>query len=246
MQYVVERLLSVDNKKSEKDVSFGFLNGIHYMAPHGLSGRDLCGNASPGCVGLCLGAHSGAAVRYSRVMDSRIAKARAFVADRRAYLEDLHLAIALLDRKARRAGLKPVVRLNGSTDLAFEGFRFGDGSTLFSRNPSVQFVDYTKSIRRALKYAEGRMPANYHLTLSRSETNESQCMDAMTTHGVNVAIVFGAKELPETYRGIQVINGDKSDLRHLDQQGGFWVGLTPKGHKAKRDMSGFVVRELVA
>ena len=245
MQYFVEHLLSVDNPKSKKAVSFGYLNGIHYMAPHGLSGRDLCGNASPGCVGLCLGAHSGAAVRYSRVVESRIAKARAFVADREAYLEDLHLAIALLDRKARRAGLKPIVRLNGSTDLAFEGFRFDDGSTLFSRNPSVQFVDYTKSVRRALKYAEGRMPANYHLTLSRSETNESQCMDAMA-HGVNVAIVFGSKELPQTYRGIRVLNGDESDLRHLDPQGGFWIGLTPKGSKAKRDMSGFVVRELVA
>jgi hypothetical protein len=245
MQYLVERLLSVENPKAEKALSYGYLNGIHYMAPHALSGRDLCGNASPGCMGLCLGAHSGAAVRYSRVMDSRIAKAQSFIADRKAYLEDLHLAIALLDRKARRAGLKPVVRLNGSTDLAFEGFRFDDGSTLFSRNPSVQFVDYTKSIRRALKYADGRMPVNYHLTLSRSETNESHCMDVMR-RGVNVAIVFGAKALPETYRGIRVINGDESDLRHLDPQGGFWVGLTPKGSKAKRDVSGFVVRDMVA
>ncbi len=46
--------------------------------------------------------------------------------------------------------------------------------------------------------------------------------------------------------GYPVINGDESDLRQLDPRAaigspGFVVGLSPKGGKAKRDTSGFVV-----
>jgi hypothetical protein len=53
-----------------------------------------------------------------------------------------------------------------------------------------------------------------------------------------VAAVFS--ELPETYLGKPVINGDESDLRFLDAQGVI-VGLVAKG-KAKKDKSGFVVQ----
>jgi len=58
--------------------------------------------------------------------------------------------------------------------------------------------------------------------------------------GVNVAAVFG-NGLPETYLSHPVINGDAHDLRFLDPKGVI-VGLSPKGHKAKRDQSGFVIR----
>jgi hypothetical protein len=54
----------------------------------------------------------------------------------------------------------------------------------------------------------------------------------------NVAIVFD--ELPKTYRGIDVINGDENDLRFLDPADKI-VGLTAKG-KAKKDNSNFTVR----
>jgi hypothetical protein len=55
----------------------------------------------------------------------------------------------------------------------------------------------------------------------------------------NAAVVF--QTLPDTFLGLQVINGDEHDLRHLDPKGVI-VGLLPKGRKAKRDTSGFVVR----
>ena len=59
--------------------------------------------------------------------------------------------------------------------------------------------------------------------------------------GHNVAVVF-AGNMPEAWNGYRVINGDEHDLRHLDPKG-VVVGLTPKGNKAKRDTSGFVVRQ---
>ena len=39
-----------------------------------------------------------------------------------------------------------------------------------------------------------------------------------------------------------MIDGDLHDLRHLDPKG-VVVGLSSKGNKVKRDMSGFVVRD---
>ena len=65
----------------------------------------------------------------------------------------------------------------------------------------------------------------------------------LLARGINVAVVF-RKALPETWQGFQVINGDLHDLRHLDPRGeiGTVIGLAPKGRKAKRDTSGFVVR----
>ena len=87
-------------------------------------------------------------------------------------------------------------------------------------------------------HAQGLLPRNYHLTFSRSETNEADCLDVLRAGGT-VAVVFANK--PDTWHGFPVIDGDKHDLRHLDPRG-VVVGLSPKGLKAKRDTSGFVVR----
>ena len=234
------RIFSVDNPKAAKAQSYGWLNAIHYMAPHKLAGvGNLCGDASPGCIKICLGQHSGAAIYYPSVIQSRIAKARRFMRERAAYMRDMARAIEAAYRKAQRDGLLLCVRPNGSTDLAWEGLKGDDGLSLVAAFPSIQFTDYTKSFKRAMAHAQGKMPANYHLTFSHSETNAAQCLQILAAGG-NVAIVF-ANALPDTWNGFPVINGDLHDLRHLDPRG-VVVGLSPKGPKAKRDQSGFVVR----
>ena len=102
--------------------------------------------------------------------------------------------------------------------------------------PEVKFLDYTKNPNRF-----GRvLPANYDLTFSLSETNEKAARDLLA-RGYTVAAVF-AGFLPETYLGRPVISGDDHDLRFLDPKGGVIIGLTPKGSKAKKDTSGFVIR----
>jgi hypothetical protein len=119
--------------------------------------------------------------------------------------------------------------------------RYGaDRLTLLERFPDVQFVDYTKIYSRL-----ANAPANLSLTFSRSESNEAECMAALAA-GHNVAIVF-AHGLPisRLWNGYRVIDGDKHDLRHLDPKS-VVVGLSPKGGKAKRDMSGFVLRDYSA
>lgn len=239
-----DRLLSVDSAKAVKATKYGYLNGIHYMAPHNIAAAgNLCPKATPGCMALCLGMYSGQASMVkdlehgtNSVRDSRIAKARLFMAERELYLRQLEKQIAKLVAKANKAGLKPCVRLNGSTDIAFENMRYGpDRLSLIERFHNVQFVDYTKIASRLAK-----APANLSLTLSRAENNEQECIKALA-NGHNIAIVF-AGPLPQTWNGFPVVNGDLHDLRHLDPKGHV-IGLSPKGTKAKNDTSGFVVRD---
>jgi len=236
------RLLSVDSAKAAKATGYGYLNGIHYMAPHNEAGAgNLCSHASPQCILHCLGKYSGQASMVAdlengtnSVRESRKAKARMFMSERQTYLRHLEKQIARLVAKAAREDLTPCVRLNGSTDIAFERMRLGTSrQTLLERFLDVQFVDYTKVSSRFKN-----IPANLSLTFSRSETNESECLELLA-QGHNVAVIFG-KGLPETWHGYTVINGDLHDLRHKDPKG-VVVGLSPKGHKAKRDTSGFVL-----
>ena len=231
-----QRFFSVDSPKAVKAQSYGWLNAINYMAPHRLAGAgNLCPNASAGCIALCLGEHSGNAALYPAVLKSRIAKAQLLMRDRQAFLKEMTAGIRRARATAQHQKLRLCVRLNGATDIAWERL----APQIFADNADLQFVDYTKSVKRALEHARGQLPANYHLTFSRSETNEADCRRVLEAGG-NVAVVF-AGEFPEHYLGFPVIDGDRHDLRHLDGRG-VVVALSPKGRKAKADKSGFVVR----
>lgn len=244
------RIFSTDSPKAIKAEQFGYLNAIHYMAPADLSGVNLCPRASAGCKALCLGWTSGQAgivrnvdskrAQGNATRQSRLDKARRFMRERKAYMVDIVKSIELEQHKANRLGKRLCVRLNGSTDIAWEGIACERNGisyrNLFEAFPAIQFVDYTKI---ALRFAR-KLPANLHLTFSRSETNESEAIRLLGA-GHNVAVVF-ASGRPVGWHGFPTIDGDEHDLRHLDPRGGFVVALTPKGRKAKKDTSGFVVR----
>jgi len=240
------RIFSFDSPKAIKSIGFGWLNAIHYMAPADLAGvGNLCPDASAGCKALCLGWHSGQAgmvateTALNSVRQSRIDKARRFMRDRVAYMRDVVRSIELGIAKAERMGLRLAVRMNGSTDIAWEGIVcVRDGKpyrNLMLAFPEIQFVDYTKNARRF----ERALPENYSLTLSRHEHNDDDVIRLVREKRGNAAIVFHT--VPHEWNALPVINGDEHDLRHLDPRGVI-VGLTPKGRKAKRDTSGFVIR----
>ena len=255
------RIFSIDSPKAVKALAYGYLNAIHYMAPSDLSGVNLCPKATPICKWLCLGWNSGQASMVkdlehdtNSVRQSRIDKAKRFMADRQAYMRDVALSIAAAWRKAGLMGLKLCVRMNGSTDIAWEGIGIEVGAVLAAqlarillrtvtpgryRNlmglfSDIQFIDYTKVASRLQR----ALPVNYHLTLSRTEDNDAEVCAAIR-RGQNVAVVF--EQMPDAWHGMPVIDGTKHDLRHLDPRGVI-VGLTPLGSRAKRDASGFVVR----
>lgn len=246
------QFFSLDSHKAIKAREYGYLNAINYMAPAEMAGvGNMCPHASAGCMALCLGWYSGQAgmvrkERATRAMNgvrrSRRDKVRLFMSNRAEFMNEMVQGIARAWRKAERLALKLCVRLNGATDIAWEGIRDSFGWNVFRKWPAIQFVDYTKNPRRMLAWCAGKLPSNYHLTFSRSETNEADCKRVLEAGG-NVAVVF-AGAFPETYLGVSVIDGDKHDLRHLDPRG-VVVGLSPKGSRARKDRSGFVVRTTV-
>jgi hypothetical protein len=244
------RFFSVDSPKAIKAQGYGYLNAINYMAPASTAGvGNLCPHASPGCLALCLGWYSGQAGMLSNAQletgsnaarSSRARKAQMFMHDRKAFFQAMSDGICAAQRKARREHLALCVRPNGATDISWEAVKTANGMSIIDMYNEVQFVDYTKNYKRMLRFCNHMLPKNYHLTFSRSETNEAECIEVLKQGG-NVAVVF-AGEFPSTYLGYPVYNGDLSDLRHLDPTGGNIIGLSPKGRKAKADQSGFVVR----
>lgn len=255
------RLFSTDNAKAAKASGFGYLNSIHYMAPYTLGGfGSVCSHSTAACEANCLGWQSGHAAMVSdldkgtnSVRESRKLKAQLFMTNRVTYLNALVCDIARIVTKARRDGLEPCIRLNGSSDIAFERMHFtlsdktiaaiaklyGSPPPLFATIlglfPDIQFVDYTKNPNRL-----GKNPPNLDLTFSYGVTNSTDCVKALLS-GHNVAMIFDGG-LPKSFAGFPVINGDIHDLRHLDAKGGYIVGLSPKGKRAKADQTGFIVR----
>ena len=230
----MQKLLGINtNYKTIKSEKVGVLTGIIYMSPYNLSGKNVCPGASAGCAAACLNTAGRGAMNV--VQAARLKKTQRFFQDRQQFLWDLVNEISALRRKAKAKGLKAAVRLNGTSDLPYERYKIRDtGKNIMQLFPDVQFYDYTKLENRIVGQ---QLPANYHLTFSRAEDNDHK-LAAVLEHS-SAAVVFSG-ELPETWRGYPVIDGDEHDARFTDAGAGVIIGLTAKG-KAKHDASGFVV-----
>jgi hypothetical protein len=144
-------------------------------------------------------------------------------------MDDLATDIMKAVNFARRKGLKPVFRLNGTSDLSWEKYEVAGADNIFALFPTIQFYDYTKVLGRKVKHIP-----NYHLTFSAADGNDSDVAEALM-QGMSVATVFD--KIPEG-----VYSADEDDLRFLDPKG-IVLGLKAKG-RAKKDTSGFVRRTI--
>lgn len=257
-------LLSTGNPKILKGAKFGYTSHILHLAPHTMSGYNTCAKATAGCSAACLntagrgglfagektGVLSGLQVvdaiksgaLHNVIQTARIAKTIMFFEQRNEFFAQLVDEIEKAVVKARNAHQVPVFRLNGTSDIPWEvypvkrkGLRY---SSIFTAFPTVRFYDYSKIFNRKNR---AKIPDNYSLTFSRSETNHAEVLDILAK-GENVAVVFSTKKgkpLPETWNGYSVVDGDAHDLRFLDPKN-VVVGLRGKG-KAKVDTGGFVV-----
>lgn len=170
------------------------------------------------------------------VQVSRLRRTYYFWEYRDEFIAQLLKEITAFVRKCSRLGLKPVIRLNGTSDIAWE--HIGD---IMKKFPMVQFYDYTKIASRISR----NMTPNYYLVYSRSEDNEAECIRELAA-GRNVVVVWRHKrDIPKMWGGSWVIPGDATDERYLDPQAlteerGYVVGLYAKG-KGKKDSTGFVL-----
>jgi hypothetical protein len=219
------KLLSTQNFKTVKGEKLGIYSAILYLAPAKISGFEVCPRRSPGCTTSCL--FSAGMGAFSNVQQARINKTKWYFEDRPGFMAQLRKDVVAFEKKAKKLGMKPAIRLNGTSDLDWTL------TGIMKEFPNVQWYDYTKVLKRLKK----EIPKNYHITFSKSEINEMDARWALNL-GFNVAVVFD--KLPETYLARPVVNGDETDTRFLDKKGVI-VGLTAKG-KARKDASGFVVK----
>jgi hypothetical protein len=122
------------------------------------------------------------------------------------------------------------VRLNGTSDIQPEMFKY-KGKVIFDVFNEVTFYDYTKVANRFKllnKYS------NYDLTYSFSGYNMLQSLELLENNKGRVAMVFEGKQLPISFMGYKVIDGDAYDMRHLDETGVI-VGLKFKFVRTKID-----------
>lgn len=237
-------MLTTNNLKTELGEALGYMTFVLHLAPHWISGFQVCPMASVGCAAACL--YTSGHGKFTKTQEARVRKTIQFFKDRPLFMRRLVKEINAAIRKAERAKLEPVFRLNATSDIRWEtvpvdvmlpAFRRRQptdryvGDNIMEVFKGYQFYDYTKIPNRR------DLPDNYHLTFSRSESNGEHVATAMEK-GMNVAVVFD--KLPETYMDRKVIDGTAHDLRFLDPKEVI-VGLLPKAD-AKTDMSGFVVR----
>jgi hypothetical protein len=206
------------------------------FAPAKISGYEVCASKSKGCEGACLH-EAGNPVHMPQKTLGRVNRTLFYFKERAKFLSMMTREIRNHEINCKKKNLKPVVRLNTTSDIMWENHK------IFELFPNVQFYDYTKHFKRMIKYLKGQLPANYHLTFSRNEVNDFQATQVLKAGG-NVAVVFRNK-LPAKYKGFKVINGDLHDLRFLDDKN-VVVGLKEKltlndKGKLDRDNSGFVV-----
>lgn len=235
MFYIPQNLLTTQNAKTVKGEKEGVSTYIMYMAPfnQNATGKNVCSHATVGCAEACL--FTAGRGRFDNVKKGRVNKANYFFADRQKFLMQLYSEIARIQRKHEKKGTEFAIRLNGTSDLSWEKLKVkAFDKSLIELFPTVQFYDYTKNPNRF----KDTLPSNYHLTFSRAESNENKALKVLS-NGNNVAVVFNSKELPTTWKGFNVIDGDKNDLRYKDEKN-VVVGLYAKGD-AKKDTTGFVV-----
>ncbi|QDV79196.1 GP88 family protein [Botrimarina mediterranea] len=232
------RLLS-SSAKTEKSRGVGVLSRVLYLTP-----GVFCPRATEGCLRVCLG-HASGRMTMLQSANARDRRTALYAEDQEHFLDLLRCDLRLLREDARREGMTPAVRLNGTSDIPWETLH----GELFAEFDDLEFYDYTKVPSRVRQFLLGRrglsdFPANYHLTFSHSETNAAEAR-SLLDEGAGVAVVFWPS-LPETYGTFPVVDADKHDARFLDDEqvptrGGYIVGLRAKGI-AREDLSGFVVQ----
>ncbi len=207
--------LAKSNKYSTDYRTYGLT-----LAPSTQSGFNTCLYATHDCKNACLD-NTGLRSVFPVIHLGKIARTVLLFQQEQWFIDTLIKELGNKQKTAERNNHIPAVRLNVMSDIAWEEYGIIDAF------PAITFYDYSKDRRRI-----GAVRDNYWVTFSRSGRNERACLSALR-HGNNVAVVFADSrgkrftELPKTYKGFEVIDGDKTDLRFTDERG-VVVGLRLK------------------
>ena len=236
-------VLGTSSAKTEKGEAMSYLTGICYLSPASESGfANLCFWAK-NCKALCLntaGRGAFGSVQHAR----RVKTARLGYYGVESFLLNAALDVRKIAKQAEKKGFKVAVRLDGTSDLGLANHPIQSlgNKSLVELFPSVEWYEYSKSFQRMAAFLNREFPSNFHLTFSLDGDTNRNAAAIVLSKGGNVAACFEGS-LPETFMGVRVLDGDKSDLRFLDAVShlstGHVIGLKAKG-KAKELRNGFV------
>ena len=165
----------------------------------------ICGGSkSAGCMELCLKG-SGFAKIFKTVNDARQKKTEFLLNDKIGFINQLKKELSNYNKRCIKNNKKGFVRLNTISDYPF--YKTG----VMTENPDLIFIDYTKIAKRLTE----KLPENYFLIFSFSgrEQYTNQVRIALKTD-YPVSVVF-YDELPKTFLGRDVVDGNKSDLNNV-------------------------------
>jgi hypothetical protein len=230
-----KNMLRLDgNAKTIKGNKKGFKTAILYLTPANGSGVNLCAMALiAACVKPCLNTSGRGA--FDSTQMARLRKTLFLLQYEAEAIAMIKRDIAKFAAQCEHEGFTLLVRLNGTSDIRWELY------DIIQSFPNIQFYDYTKLPNRR------NVPSNYDLTFSYSGLEAFRpFVEIAKRDGNRIAVVFRNRRMVEsllanggTFQGLPVVDGDDTDIRHLDPRATI-VALYAKG-KAKRDNSGFVV-----
>jgi len=207
---------------------------ILYLAPalQNTFNINVCPKASQGCIKSCLFT-AGRAKFISTINAARTEKTDFMLFDPTKFYRKLAAEISYNYTVA--FDQKIAFRLNGTSDINhYQQIKRYANFDINTLPANVIFYEYTKNLHQAFNWLKNFPRIN--VTFSKSENNWQECELALNS-GINVAVVFN--QVPNTYKGYKVINGDVNDERFNDEKGVI-VGLKAKG-EAKKDKTGFVI-----
>lgn len=239
---IPNKLLGKSNAKTEKNDRE---THILYLIPTDKNSKkkNLCPFASKGCAAACL--VSAGRGKMNNVKNGRSNKTEYYVQDPKTFTAQLILEIEFLRIRAKRDGKQIAVRLNGTADIDFlhlfkkyHNWNYEEKAvTPGTDQPGIIFYDYTPNPHKYKRYKGTK----YALIFSKKEDNDEDVQKVLSEGGKVSAVFKG--ELPETYKGVKVVNGDLRDDLIIDivqDPEPVIIGLKAKGD-AKKDNTGFTI-----
>lgn len=194
---------------------------VYLSAADNAFGLEVCNKqTSKFCRKTCLVSSGHSKIDFlagiSRTQDARNKRTMLYFANRELFCKIMDVEIQRAKRKAERENYIFSIRFNCTSDIPLTSLnKFDGGKNLLERYPDVKIYDYTK---RPMNLKIASQYPNYHVVLSYYKGNDALAKEWLNNGG-SIAVVFGVtdvKDMPKTFMGYPVINGDEYDARFLD------------------------------
>ena len=208
IEYFRKRTILTDGKSNTKTAKNSMSTFYLSLQPTDLNSKklNLCRFSTKECRNACL--QFAGRQSFNNVVLSRQRKTEYLINHEKHFVDKMYEELKTLNQKGNVA-----IRLNLLSDVDWEE-KLNIFNKSLSEFSNIQFYDYTKSFDKVYN----NKVSNYNLTFSFSGYNLDKATILLKEKITNVAVVF-KNSVPLQWNGFDVINGDLSDERFLDEKG---------------------------